>query len=77
MVRLIMLEHFDNSISNALRQTLGGSGVIYGLAFLLWLVSRKRRNYGAEVMGIFRIGFGCFKIAKVSFAPLGKKVVST
>ena len=46
-----MLEHFDISISNAFRQTLGGFGVIYILAFLLWLVSRKRRNYGAGVMG--------------------------
>lgn len=46
-----MLEHFDNSIINAFRQTLGGFGVIYGLAFLLWLVSIKRRNYGAGIMG--------------------------
>lgn len=46
-----MIENFDTSIANALRQTLGGFGVIYALAFVLWLVSRKRRNYGAGVMG--------------------------
>ena len=51
-----MIENFDNSIANAFRQTFGGFGVIYILAFLLWLVSRKRRNYGAEVMEIFRKG---------------------
>ena len=46
-----MLVYFDMSIANTLRQTLGGFGVVYVLAFLLWLVSRKRRNDGAGIMG--------------------------
>lgn len=46
-----MTEHFDACIANAFRQTLGGFGVVYMLAFVLWCVSRKRRNYGAGVLG--------------------------
>ncbi len=38
-----MVEHFDNSIINAFRQALGGFGVIYILAFVMWHVSRERR----------------------------------
>lgn len=51
-----MIEYSDTSVTNAFRQTFGGFGVIDILAFLLWLVSRKRSNYGAEVMEIFRKG---------------------
>ena len=46
-----MTEHVWISLANALRQTLGGFGVIYMLAFVLWCVSRKRRYYGAGVLG--------------------------
>ena len=46
-----MIENLEISIANAFRQTFGGFGVIYVLAFVLWLVSRKLRNYGAGVMG--------------------------
>lgn len=38
-------------MDNAFRQTLGGFGVIYALAFVLWCVSRKRRGIGAGVLG--------------------------
>jgi len=44
-------EYVGAAIANAFRQTLGGFGVIYALAFALWCVSRKRRGIGAGVLG--------------------------
>ena len=46
-----MIEYLDISIVNTFRQTFGGFGIIYTLAFVLWLVSRMRRHYGAGIMG--------------------------
>ena len=46
-----MTEQIGLSLANAFRQTLGGFGVIYMLAFALWCVSRKRRSYGAGILG--------------------------
>lgn len=63
-----MLVYFDMSIANTLRQAFGGfwlwlAAIIEGVVFCLTIIGLP-------------FGFGCFKIAKVSFAPLGKKVVS-
>ena len=44
--------------------------------FWLWLAAIiEGVAFCLTIIGI-PFGFGCFKIAKVSFAPLGKKVVS-
>lgn len=45
--------------------------------FWLWLAAIiEGVAFCLTIIGI-PFGFGCFKIAKVSFAPLGKKVVNT
>lgn len=68
-----MLECHGNSIVNAFRQTLGGFGVIYMLAFVLWCVSRD-----AELVPVcLDECAGAFPPRKVwlSMLALGKKVV--
>lgn len=46
-----MRDFFDVAIINALRQVLGGFGVIFALAFLMWALSQHRRGIGGGVLG--------------------------
>lgn len=46
-----MLEYLDTAIVNAFRQIVGGLGIVFILAFLMWLVSQKRRGMGSGVWG--------------------------
>ena len=42
-----MLDYLDAAIVNAFRQIIGGFGVVFVLAFLMWMVSQKRRRTGS------------------------------
>lgn len=46
-----MTEYFDVAIVNALCQVIGGFGVIFLLAFLMWTMSQRRRGLGGGVFG--------------------------
>lgn len=46
-----MLEYFDTAITNAFRQIFGGFGLVFLFAFLMWVVSRKRRSIGSGAWG--------------------------
>ena len=46
-----MLEYLDTAIVNAGRQIIGGFGIIFVFAFLMWTVSQKRRGMGAGFWG--------------------------
>ena len=46
-----MLDYLDAAIVNAVRQVLGGFGVIFVLAFLIWTMSQRRRGMGGGWLG--------------------------
>lgn len=46
-----MLEYLDTAIVNAFRQLLGGFGVIFVLAFIMWMFSQGRRGMGGGWLG--------------------------
>lgn len=46
-----MLDYLDAAIVNAFRQIIGGFGVVFVLAFLMWMVSQKRRRTGSGFWG--------------------------
>ena len=46
-----MLDYIDNAIVNAFRLIIGGFGVVFVLAFLMWMVSQKRRRMGSGFWG--------------------------
>lgn len=46
-----MLDCLDAAIVNAIRQVLGGFGVIFALAFLMWTMSQRRRGMGGGWLG--------------------------
>ena len=46
-----MLQYLDASIVNAFRQLLGGFGLIFVLAFLMWTMSQRRRGIGGGWLG--------------------------
>lgn len=46
-----MLDYLDAAIVNAVRQGLGGFGVIFVLAFLMWTMSQRRRGMGGGWLG--------------------------
>ena len=46
-----MLEYLDAAIVNAFRQLLGGFGVIFVLAFVMWMLSQRRRGLGGGWLG--------------------------
>ena len=46
-----MLNYLDTAVVNACRQIIGGFGIVFTLAFLMWTVSQKRRGMGAGFGG--------------------------
>lgn len=46
-----MIEFIDGAIANASRQVLGGFGLIFLLAFLMWTLSQRRRGIGGGWLG--------------------------
>ena len=46
-----MLQYLDTSIVNAFRQIVGGFGLIFVLAFLMWTMSQRRRGIGGGWLG--------------------------
>lgn len=46
-----MIEFIDVAIANAVRQVLGGFGLIFLLAFLMWTMSQRRRGIGGGWLG--------------------------
>jgi hypothetical protein len=46
-----MLDYLDTAIVNAFRQIIGGFGLVFVLAFLMWMVSQKRRRMGSGFWG--------------------------
>ena len=46
-----MLDYLDTAIVNALRQIIGGFGLIFLLSFFMWMVSQRRRGMGAGFWG--------------------------
>ena len=46
-----MLEYLDTAIVNAGRQIIGGFGIVFVFAFLMWTVSQKLRGMGAGFWG--------------------------
>ena len=46
-----MLDYIDTAIVNACRQIIGGFGIVFVLAFLMWTVSQRRRGLGAGFWG--------------------------
>jgi hypothetical protein len=63
-----MLDYLDTAIVNAFRQILGGFGLIFLLAFLMWAVSQKRRALGG---GRFGNSYYYFVAPGVMFHELG------
>ena len=46
-----MIEFIDVAIANAVRQVIGGFGLIFLLAFLMWTMSQRRRGIGGGWLG--------------------------
>jgi hypothetical protein len=46
-----MLDYLDTAIVNAFRQIIGGFGLVFVLASLMWMVSQKRRRMGSGFWG--------------------------
>ena len=63
-----MLDYLDVGIVNACRQILGGFGLIFLLAFLMWKFSQKRRGMGGSRFGK---GYYYFVAPGVMFHELG------
>lgn len=63
-----MLDYLDVAIVNTCRQILGGFGLIFLLAFLMWRFSQKRRGMGA---GAFGKAYYYFVAPGVMFHELG------
>lgn len=63
-----MLDYLDAAVVNALRQIVGGLGLVFLLAFLMWLVSQKRRGMGG---GRFGNSYYYFVAPGVMFHELG------
>ena len=66
-----MLDYFDAAIVNAFKQILGGFGLVFLLAFLMWMVSQKRRGKGS---GFFGRSYYYFVAPGVMFHELGHAV---
>ena len=63
-----MLDYLDTAIVNAFKQILGGFGLVFLLAFLMWMVSQKRRGKGS---GFFGRSYYYFVAPGVMFHELG------
>ena len=46
-----MLDYLDTAIVNAIRQIVGGFGLVFLLSFFMWMVSQRRRGMGAGFWG--------------------------
>ncbi len=66
-----MLDYLDTAIVNAFRQIIGGFGIVFLLAFFLWMVSQKRRGKGS---GFFGKSYCYFVAPGVMFHELGHAV---
>ena len=63
-----MTEFFDVAIANAFRQILGGFGLMFLFAFLMWTMSQRRRGVGG---GKFGNSYYYFVAPGVMFHELG------
>lgn len=63
-----MLDYLDTAIVNAFRQIIGGFGIVFVLAFLMWMVSQKRRRMGS---GFWCRSYFYFVAPGVMFHELG------
>lgn len=66
-----MLDYLDTAIVNAFKQILGGFGLVFLLAFLMWMVSQKRRGKGS---GFFGRSYYYFVAPGVMFHELGHAI---
>lgn len=66
-----MLDYLDAAIVNAFRQILGGFGVVFVLAFLMWTMSQKRRRMGS---GFWGRSYFYFVVPGVMFHELGHAI---
>lgn len=66
-----MLDYLDTAIVNAFRQILGGFGIVFVLAFLMWTMSQKRRGMGS---GFWGKSYYYFVAPGVMFHELGHAI---